>query len=203
MKSTDGIPWAKNVITNTFLILGASPSCRYDDQDNEVHQMPEQGRPEPQVPGRKCLTSTFNFHLFKASLYFVYEKKVIQVAYLSMSLLSSCVSNSMLEATSFPYEWHLTAIVNWSPTLTYMLTLLPRLPLAPFSPGIPGGPVGPISPFSPLRPSGPFETSHNAWSVEPTFPNGVLLTCAVVPYMYYNNCRSCILCHTPCAYLRL
>jgi len=47
MNSTEGIPWVKNVITHTVLILGASPSCHYVDHDNEVHQMPEQRRPEP------------------------------------------------------------------------------------------------------------------------------------------------------------
>jgi len=65
----------KNVITNTFLILGASLSCHYDDHDNKVHQIPEQRRPEPQVPSMKCLTFTFYFNLYKASLYVVYEKK--------------------------------------------------------------------------------------------------------------------------------
>jgi hypothetical protein len=44
--------------------------------------------------------------------------------------------------------------------------------------------VGPISPFSPLWPSGPFETiSHNASSMEPTFPNSLLL----ITYLYYKN----------------
>jgi hypothetical protein len=49
-----GHSMTENVITNTFLILAASPSCHYNDHDNEGHQMPEQRRPEPQV---------FNIHL--------------------------------------------------------------------------------------------------------------------------------------------
>lgn len=65
----------EKVIKNTSLILGAAPSCHYDDHDTEVHQMPEQRRPEPQVPGMKCLTFTIYFHLFKAGLSVVHEKK--------------------------------------------------------------------------------------------------------------------------------
>ena len=60
--------------------------------------MPEQRRPEPQVPGTKCLTFTFYSHLFLRPVCMLYIKKVIQPKYLSMSLLLSSVSNSMLEA---------------------------------------------------------------------------------------------------------
>jgi hypothetical protein len=92
------------IYLNMFLIFGASPSCHYNDHDNEVHQMPEQRRPEPRVPSMKCSTFTFSTLIRLRPVCMLNIKKVIQVVYLPMSLLVSSVSNSMLEVTSFPYE---------------------------------------------------------------------------------------------------